>query len=42
MGDKKKSTKNENINHNHKTPEEVIKMVSHVISTNIVLKIVDY
>lgn len=25
-----------------KTPEEAIKMVSHVISTNIVLKIVDY
>lgn len=38
MGDKK----NQNIHNNYKTPEKVIKMVSHVISTNIVLKIVDY
>lgn len=34
--------KKQNINNIHKTPEEAIKMASHVISTNIVLKIVDY
>lgn len=37
--EKKKSTKKGNINNNHKTPEEAIKMVSHVISTKQFLKL---